>query len=256
MMAFICVFAASRMEARPALALPSRSGARNAQGMVSRGENQVATIITGVGPRNAELKAWAAFGLSAQEPVSPGMPPKPDAVLVIGLCGGLTSAIQPERLVLYDQCFLAGPGGPLPCSKPMTEAIAGILQKRSISFDRAAGVTSPRMASGKNERQALARLGADVVDMETYAILAAAARAGVPAAVLRVVSDSLDSGMPDFNPAFDAQGGLAMRRAALIAFRSPRWTWRLAFASRRAMRRLAPAVQAILPSLCFSNLQH
>ena len=41
-------------------------------------------------------------------------------------------------------------------------------------------------------------------------------RGGAPV-VLRVVSDSLDAEMPDFNPALNAQGALDGRRALWIA---------------------------------------
>ncbi len=81
-----------------------------------------------------------------------------------------------------------------------------------------------------------------------------AARAGVPAVVLRVVSDSLDAEMPDFNPALNAQGALDGRTALWIALGSPLETLRLLAANKRAIERLTPAVKLILESDCFSRI--
>jgi hypothetical protein len=69
--------------------------------------------------------------------------------------------------------------------------------------------------------------------------------------VLRVVSDSLDTQMPDFNPAPNAQGALDGRKALWIALRSPLETFRLLSANKRAMERLKPAVKLILESASF-----
>jgi nucleoside phosphorylase len=49
----------------------------------------------------------------------------------------------------------------------------------------------------------LAQSGAFVVDMESYSILEAAHAANIPAAVIRVVSDTADFELPDFNQALN-----------------------------------------------------
>jgi hypothetical protein len=63
--------------------------------------------------------------------------------------------------------------------------------------------------------------------------------------VLRVVSDSLDAEMADFNHALNAQGALDGRSALWIALGSPLETFRLLAANKRAMERLTPAVRLI-----------
>ena len=128
------------------------------------------------------------------------------------------------------------------------------LQEQGITVDRVIGITSPSIATTKADRLALAKSGATAVDMESYPIVSAAVRAGVPAVVLRVVSDSLDTEMPDFNAALNAQGALDGRKALWIALRSPLETYRLLAANKRAMERLTPAVKLILESDCFSKI--
>jgi nucleoside phosphorylase len=259
-MPLVYVFAASKMEAQPVLVLAaqnSSSGQGSNALIVERGDERFAVIITGMGTRNAEAKAGTALGLAGSD--GDGGSPlggKPDAVLVIGLCGGLTQSLREQRIVAYTECLSTGPNKapPLQCSPSLTDGIVRRLQNRGITVDRVIGITSPRIATTKADRLALAKSAAAAVDMESYPIVSAAARAGVPAVVLRIVSDSLDTEMPDFNPALNAQGALDGRKALWIALGSPLETYRLLAANKRAMERLTPAVKLILESDCFSNI--
>jgi hypothetical protein len=258
-MPLVYVFAASKMEAQPVLLLAARNGT-SGQGstlIIERGDGRFAVIITGMGTRNAEAKADSALGLAASGTGSaPPLAEKPDAVLVIGLCGGLTESLREQHIVAYTECLPTGPNKapPLQCSRALTDGIVRRLQEQGIAVDRVIGITSPRIAITKADRLALAKSGAAAVDMESYPIVSAAARAGVPAVVLRVVSDSLDAEMPDFNPALNAQGALDGRKALWIALGSPLETFRLLSANKRAMERLTPAVKLILESDCFSKI--
>lgn len=257
-MPLVYVFASSKMEAQPVMALAPKnaSGQQGSPVIVEQGDNRLAVIITGMGTGNARIKADVALGFGrpgrAEEPPTAH---KPDAILVIGLCGGLTETMPEERIVAYTQCLPTDKSPSLQCSPTLTGAIIERLERQHIRCDRVTGITSPRIAASKEEKLALARSGASVVDMESYQILSAAARAGVPAAVLRIVSDSLDADMPDFNPALDAKGGLEGGKALWIALGSPLETFRLLAANKRAMARLAPAVRLILQSNCFANLK-
>jgi nucleoside phosphorylase len=257
-MPLVYVFAASKMEAQPVLVLAARNGT-SGQGstvaMIEHGDGRFAVIITGMGTRNAEAKAGTALGLAG--PGGDGGPPlggNPDAVLVIGLCGGLTHSLREQQIVAYTECLSTGPNKapPLQCSLSLTDDIVRRLQEQGII--RVIGITLPRIATTKADRLALAKSGAAAVDMESYPIVSAAARTGVPAVVLRVVSDSLDTEMPDFNPALNAQGALDGRKALCIALGSPLETFRLLSANKRAMQRLAPAVKLILESDCVSKI--
>ena len=220
------------------------------------GGDRFAVIVTGMGTRNAEAKADAALGLAAGARGGPPLAGKPDAVLVIGLCGGLTESLPEQRIVAYTECLSTSPNKapPLQCSAALTDGIVRRLQQQGITVDRVVAVTSPRIATTKADRLALAKSGAAAVDMESYRIVSAAARVGVPVVVLRVVSDSLDAEMPDFNPALNSQGALDGRKALWIALGSPLETYRLLAANKRAIERLTPAVKQILESDCFSRI--
>lgn len=84
--------------------------------------------------------------------------------------------------------------------------------------------------------------------MESYEILLAAARAGIPAAVLRAASDSVDTTMPNFDRALNIKGEIDKLKALSIALCSPIRTFRLMAAHRRAMRGLNAALEWILQS--------
>jgi Phosphorylase superfamily len=253
----IYVFASSKMEAQPLLCMAQKDAhSEQTPVIVEWNGKQFAVIITGMGMRNAKANAEGVLGLTGVGDA--GEPPadeKPEAILVIGLCGGLTEAMHEDRIVAYTDCLSAGNQARLGCSPALANAIVEDLQTSGITCDRVTGITSPRIASGRDEKVQLAKSGASVVDMESYEILAAAACAEVPAAVLRVVSDSLDARMPDFNPALDANGGLNGRKALGIALGSPLKTLRLIGANKRAMGRLTPAVRLVLQANCFAVLK-
>jgi len=212
------------------------------------GPNDVVLITSGMGPLNAKSKADVILGVKSGASAAG----KPDAVLIIGLCGGLAASLPERRIVAYTGCLSTEATSPmLPCAAIITDSMVRLLACSDIPCDRVVGITSPRMATTPDERIALARSGAAAVDMESYSILGAAARVGVPAVVLRVVSDPFDRELPDFNRALNAAGGLDRRKALKVALGSPLSTAKLLAANRRAMQELRKALEIILKTDCF-----
>ena len=183
----------------------------------------------------------------------PSVPVKPDAVLVIGLCGGLTESLPEGRVVAYTACKSTEAAKPvLSCSPTAVDQVVTLLVSSGVACDRAIGITSPRIATNRQERLALADSGAAVVDMESYSILETAATAGVPVAVLRVVADSLDRVLPNLNSALDDAGGLDGRKALRVALGSPVRTAKLLAGNKRAMQSLTKALEIVLKAPCFA----
>src|SRR5262249_27671944 len=118
--------------------------------------------------------------------------------------------------------------------------------------DPVVGITSPRIATTPARKTALADRGVTVVDMETYSILAVAARAGIPAAVVRIVADPHDWELPDFNRALNEDGGLNGWKALRVALGSPLRTLKLLGANRRAMQSLGRALEIVLKADAFA----
>lgn len=244
-MALLYIFAASGMEAQPVRKL-SAPGAQDAS-LLRCGSNEIALFVGAMGPRNAKAKADAALagGNGAG---------KPDAVLIVGLCGGLKPALPEQRIVVYSECLSTEAESRISCSQPIIASIIDSLRSAEIRCDRVIGITSSRIATTPAERKTLAgRTGAEVVDMESFAILQSAAKAGVPGAVLRVVADSSEWRLPDFNRALNDSGGLDGRKALGVALSSPFATIKLLSANGRAMRTLGKALESVLRENCFAS---
>jgi nucleoside phosphorylase len=194
-----------------------------------------------MGPQNARGKTEKVFADG-----------KPDAALVIGLCGGLKTSVPEGTIVSYTDCLSTDPGTPpLTCCPDIVDMVPN-LKSAGIACDSVVGITSPRIATTREERVSLARSGAAVVDMETYAIMDVARSAGVSTAVLRVVADSIDRDLPDFNRALNKSGGLDRRKALTIALGSPMRTAKLIAANKRAMEYLGKALQVVLKAKCLT----
>jgi nucleoside phosphorylase len=245
-MSLVYVFAAAAFEAKPVRQIAAAAaGTSSESATLHCGPNELHLITGGMGPKLAQKAAGAAL-LSASR--------KPDALLIIGLCGGLTASLPEGRIVAYTDCLSTESAKPpLRCSESLTNSLVSLLASSSIQCDSVAGVTSPRIATTRDERLALATCGAAVVDMESYPIVEAAWMAGVPAMVLRVVSDSLDRDLPDFNRALNEAGSLDGRKALKVALGSPLQTAKLLAANKRAMQHLSRALTIVLLSDCFAN---
>lgn len=252
-MSGLYIFSASKMEAAPVLEIARTRAESMPPAGATRlkvGANELTSIVGGMGPRLARAAAAQAFGPWLEQTGSATTSgDKPQAILVIGLCGGLTHSVPELLVVAYSNCQSSEPMlPPLPCSSSITNRLAQLLNSRGITCECVVGITSARIAVRKADRLVLAASGASVVDMESYEILSVAARAGVPAAVLRVVSDAVDRELPDFNRALNAQGSLDGRKALRVAVGSPLQTLRLLAANKRAMRQLTEALTVVLPA--------
>ncbi len=238
------VFVASRMEGRPVQRLIRSSSGTNvfAGGPVTcEGRSRVELVITGMGPVAAKRRAKAV--LSGDRGFGRSLRPKPDAILVTGLCGAVSGSLEEGALVAYHSCICSYDSRPkLHCDRALTERVTDSLRMGGVPCLAAAGVTASRIAVSRAEKLDLGRSGAAVVDMESYEILAAAAEAEVPAAVLRVVCDSVSRSIPDFNRAIEIDGSLNFEAALRFALFHPLSAASLFAASRRAMKLLDQAL--------------
>ena len=171
-----------------------------------------------------------------------------DDTLIVsaGLCGALDPAITASMLVVPDAVRLPS-GALLPIESTLAitrgwQAARGVL----LAVDRV--VTTPA------EKRALwQRTGAVAVDMESGAVLAAAAARGVPALVIRAVADTAaDTVAPELSSILDGQGRVRVDRAVRTMLRRPdlmSQAVRMALTSRRGLRSVARALIALQRSL-------
>src|SRR5919108_2499122 len=138
-MSLVYVFAASGMEGQPVkrIGMPSAS-----KSSLRCGSHDVVLVTGAMGPKNAKNKAEAALSAS----VSAAR--KPDLVLIIGLCGGLTASLPEGTVVVYTECRSTEAAKPLfRCSEPIVDQVIEQLKSSTLLWDRVVGITSPRIAT-------------------------------------------------------------------------------------------------------------
>ncbi|HIK46374.1 MAG TPA: phosphorylase [Leptolyngbyaceae cyanobacterium M65_K2018_010] len=168
--------------------------------------------------------------------------------LLLGLGGGLDPALRVGDGVLGQSCWVVNTGTVAAVLPPPSPSLITWMQPRlpkSLRLGRV--VTSDRLLSTPAAKQALHRLTeADVVDMESSAVLAALAPR--PVAILRVISDGWDQALPDLTPALTAEGHLHPWPLAWSLIRQPRAATHLIRGARLGLQRLqALTRQLFLP---------
>ncbi|MCY7323582.1 MAG: phosphorylase [Phormidesmis sp. CAN_BIN36] len=186
---------------------------------------QVVALPIGVGPVTQFLTDWQR---------APSVAARPSGVVVMGLCGSLTAKLKVGDRVLYKACLDAS-GDVSECDHALTAQIQHLLE--DISLVRA--FTSDRILSSAHEKQQLGQSHqADVVDMEGSAILNLLAQAGVPVAMLRVVSDDINHDLPDLSATISPEGKIRSLPLAIAMMRQPIAALRLIRGSLKGLQTL------------------
>lgn len=183
-----------------------------------------------------------------------------DALVIVGLAGGLVPRLRVGEAVLYNHCYDARAidfsRGERPdrvevaaaaCDEALSGFLYGALTRSGLSFIRAPGITVGRIVTDAKEKLALGvRYGAAAVDMETYQALDACARLGLPAAALRVISDEAGRDIPDFNRVYNADGRINCWRTFAAMAARPSAALRLLLTVRPALQSLRVNLQAVM----------
>ena len=113
-------------------------------------------------------------------------------------------------------------------------------------------VTFMAVADARQKAKLAQAYGAQVVDMEAAAVVAAASAHGIPFGATKVISDGLHFEMPETARFIDSQGQFQTARFAVHVALRP-WLWRravnLASNSNKAARMLAVHLKAVQPHL-------
>lgn len=119
-----------------------------------------------------------------------------EAVLSFGLCGGLDAALRPGALLLPEWIARAV-GGPLATAAPLRTRLVERLHAGGLEINGGTlfGSDQP-VATAAEKRTLFERTGARAVDMESHGVAAAAAAAGIPVLVVRVVADPAERTLP------------------------------------------------------------
>jgi adenosylhomocysteine nucleosidase len=168
------------------------------------GGAHVRAILTGMGQTHALEAARRA------------LPDRPDICISTGLAGALRSEYRPGDILAAR--LVSEVGEPVAvASHP--ELLTTAVDCGARQIERFA--TSRTIVTRAEEKSRLSGQ-AEAVEMESYTILAEAARYGVPAVAVRAVSDTADFDMPyDFERVRDAHGQIRVGGIIAQVLRSP-----------------------------------
>ncbi|OKH20475.1 phosphorylase [Nostoc calcicola FACHB-389] len=141
-------------------------------------------------------------------------------ILIVGLCGSLSSSYGVGDLVLYQDCVYQGKRQE--CDRSFTAQLYSALATPDSPLNLVKGLTSDRVIWSAAEKRRLGEtLAVDVVDMEGFTALEFFNAAAVPVAMLRVVSDNCQHDIPDLTGAIDSDGSLRPLALAMAMIRQP-----------------------------------
>jgi len=119
-----------------------------------------------------------------------------DALVSFGIAGGLRPDLEPGTVIIADS-VIALDGQHIGTSKPWRDGLLAACGGTGMMVAAVAG--SDRIVGEVAEKRALADgTGAAAVDMESHAVAAVAAEAGVPVLVVRAVADAATRRLPDW----------------------------------------------------------
>lgn len=158
-------------------------------------------------------------------------------VLVMGLCGSLTPRYKVGDVVLYEKNIYQGNAADLQqkkCDRAFTTQLDLHLQKK---LPLVTALTSDRVIFSATEKRHLGEtLGADVVDMEGFAVLEFFESTGVAVAMVRIVSDGCDRDIPNLNSVLSPDGSLQPLALAAVMLKQPIAATRLIRGSFRGLQ--------------------
>jgi adenosylhomocysteine nucleosidase len=162
------------------------------------GNADVTAILTGMGQSHAYEAARKV------------LPSRPDICISTGLAGALQSGLDVGEILAAR--LVSEVGEPVAVASH-SELLSSAVECGAKQIERFA--TSRTLVNRAEQKRNLSRQ-AEAVDMESYTILAEAARCGVPAVAVRAVSDRADFSIPyDFERARDEHGQIKI--ASIIA---------------------------------------
>jgi len=210
------------------------------------GNRQITVLKAGMGATGFAARFAAQLAAGSPDALN-------DALIVAGLAGGLNSKLGVGDAAIYDRCLDVRKIEPacdeiasIVSDDSLSAFLDGALRAAGVVAIRGAGLTVDRIVTMANEKRALGlRTGANTVDMETFAIWAAAKQIGVPIAALRIVSDDAAGDLPDFNRAYTAEGRMIPSRMAVVMAARPGVTARFLNNLRVAVGAFKSGLQAV-----------
>ncbi|MEP7340116.1 MAG: hypothetical protein ABI977_20435 [Acidobacteriota bacterium] len=180
-----------------------------------------------------------------------------DGLIVAGLAGGLNPELRLGDAVIYDLCHDArglkektsgcDENASIRCEDQLSELLFRSLQSAGRRSFCGSGLTVNRIITEARDKILLGEhYRAAAADMESYEVLSVCEGSGLPAAVLRVISDDTRSNLPDFNRAAEVAGRMNLWRMAAAMARRPAASLKFLLGLRPALNALRENLKIIL----------
>jgi adenosylhomocysteine nucleosidase len=190
-------------------------------------------LVTGMGPEYAS-RAMEATNSSSY-----------DACICAGFAGALRAEYQAGDVFIPERVTDKSGAKSLICDPVLFESAKPLKVGRTL-------LSSPEIIASSAEKATLSS-AADAVDMESFTVIAAAQKLGIPALAVRAISDTSDQEMPvDFSRSLDENGQISTGAVLRLLAGQPgkiAALMRLGRQSKLAAETLANFLLAYIPTL-------
>lgn len=128
------------------------------------------------------------------------------ALLSFGLCGGLDPELEAGDVILANR-VIAAEARPISCDADWCGRLADALGDLVVMADATIAHSAVIVAGPRRKAVLRANTGAVAVDMESYAVGLAAKRANLPFAIIRAVSDTAETRLPEWTDEIVSSSG-------------------------------------------------
>jgi hypothetical protein len=181
---------------------------------------------------------------------------QPKRVLIMGLCGSLSSQYLVGDAVIYRDCYSQATAENILTDEELNRVISEglvhksrqkIQQQLNKNISLVSGIMSDRIITNIAEKKQLAQnFTASVVDMESFAYLKLLKQKGVAVSILRIVSDDLKYNLPNLDRAISDHGKIKPLVMAGEMLKQPTVSMRLIRSSLQALQKLQEITISIL----------
>jgi len=173
----------------------------------------------------------------------------PTGVILMGLGGSLSAEFGLGQTVLLESC-LNYQNHQADQEKQSDRLLNNWIQEKlGKHIRRVQGLTSDRVITDATEKQELGkRLNRQVVEMEGWAVLDFFSELGIPATIIRVISDEVSQSLPNLSKIYDTQGQLNAIALSLALGKKPIAGYRLILASLKSLKILNQITRKLFSS--------
>ena len=142
---------------------------------------------------------------------------QPKTVLMLGLCGSLTTSHKPGKAILYETSRLDSHRDLLSTSSQPNKFI-----QSKIKPVLASGITQDNIVTSIKVKQQLAKdFAVEVVDMESYGYLQLLQQNKIQVSILRIISDDLSFDLPNLENTIDDYGSIKPLKMTVAMLKQP-----------------------------------